>query len=240
MRFTAFSYIRVSTNKQKDANTQENQERAIKEFAECNDIEIRKEFKDLGASGATRDRKDFMKMLKELNAVDGIIVYDDDRLARDWDLSIDLMRYMREKNKKLFIARKNKIIDFNAQKEEELLSVISGWVAEQERQKMKGRQRQGITRHIEKYGTWGRAKIKVNWKWYDALKAKGLSNNAISKVMEMDNRTLKARLAERTTEKTEPIRTEKEPEKELDKILTGTTEEKQSFIAKMLLGGGVK
>lgn len=225
MNYRASSYIRVSTNKQKDANTQDNQETAIREFAAANDIEIVKSYSDLGASGSDRTRKNFQKMLDELDLVDGIIVYDDDRLARDWDLSIDLMRLLRYKNKKLFIARKNRIIDFNTQKEDELLSVISGWVAEQERQKIKQRQHQGIQKHIKKYGTWGRKKIAINWKWYDALKAKELSDNAISKVMNVDYRTLRTRIAERTgttdTPEIEPT-PEPTPEPETRPIMGGS------------------
>lgn len=192
-----FTYIRVSTDRQVDKCTYENQEVAIKKFLKGRDVEIIAEFQDLGLSGASRDRPGFNEMFSRLDEVDGICVYDDDRLARDFDMSIEQMFTLKKLKKKLYIARKCKVIDFDKQREEQLIHLISGWVAEQEREKIKQRQVDGMKRYRENNGTWGRPKKKINWKQYDEYKAVGLSDHAISKIFQMDWRTLKERVKER-------------------------------------------
>jgi DNA invertase Pin-like site-specific DNA recombinase len=139
-------------------------------------------------------------MFSRINEVDGICVYDDDRLARDFDMSIEQMFLLKRLGKKLYIARKAKVIDFNAQREEQLIHLISGWMAEQEREKIKQRQLEGIKRYRENNDSWGRPIKKVNWRLYDEYKSVGLSDNAISKIFRMDWRTLKERVNERNDE----------------------------------------
>jgi len=133
-----------------DKNTYENQTRAIKKFMKGKDLEVISEFQDLGLSGASRDRPSFKEMFSRLDEVDGICVYDDDRLARDFDMSICSMLMLKKLKKKLYIARKGKVVDFNKPREEPLIHLISGWVAEQEREKIKQRQVEGMKRYMEK------------------------------------------------------------------------------------------
>ncbi len=165
-----FAYIRVSTDKQVEAGTYQNQEKAIKDFLKGQNVQLIHTFTDKGISGATIDRPEFRDMLSRLDEVDGVCVYDTDRLARDFDLGLDLMKEFKARGKKLYIVKTRKIIDFNVQREEQLIHVIQSWVAEQERLNIKQRQRQGIDRARREGRHLGRPDVKINWKKYDEYK----------------------------------------------------------------------
>lgn len=76
-----YIYARVSSPNQK--TDLENQIETIKEFANKNNIEVKKTFKDIG-SGVHFDRKDFLKLFYKVldNKVNLIIILYKDRLSR--------------------------------------------------------------------------------------------------------------------------------------------------------------
>jgi DNA invertase Pin-like site-specific DNA recombinase len=71
-------------------------------------------------------------------------------------------------------------------------------IADDYRRETKARQIVGIQRkRASNGGQWGRKPAKINWRTYDELKAKGLKDHAISKVLEVDWRTLKKHINDR-------------------------------------------
>jgi DNA invertase Pin-like site-specific DNA recombinase len=186
-----FAYYRVSTDKQVAANTIENQVKLVRDFASSINIEILKEFFEPGESGANPDRKQYHEMIAALDEVDGIIVYQVSRLARDRRFSQRLAWDMEDKNKILYIAEDRSINDFKEMIVRIKFNLMSE-IADDYRRETKARQIVGIQRkRASNGGQWGRKPTKVNWRMYDDLKSKGLSDHAISKVLEMDWRTLK-------------------------------------------------
>jgi DNA invertase Pin-like site-specific DNA recombinase len=98
---------------------------------------------------------------------------------------------MEDKNKILYIAKDRSVNDFKEMIVRIKFNLISE-IADEERSTIKARQILGIQRkRASNGGIWGRKEARVNWRMYDELKAKGLSDNAISKVLDMDWRTLK-------------------------------------------------
>jgi DNA invertase Pin-like site-specific DNA recombinase len=192
-----FAYYRVSTDKQVKANTIENQVKLVRDFASSINIEILKEFYEPGESGANRERKEYLEMIKSLDQVDGIVVYQVSRLARDRRFSQMLAWDMEDRSKILYIAEDRSINDFKEMVTRIKFNLMSE-IADDYRRETKARQIVGIQRkRAANGGIWGRREKKVNWTRYDELKAKNLSDHAISKVLEMDWRTLKKHLAGR-------------------------------------------
>jgi site-specific DNA recombinase len=178
------TYCRVSTKDQADKNTQENQERSIKEFLKDKEVQVIKEYSDPGMSGASRDRPQYNKMLEELDQYDGICVYDVDRLSRDFEMGVNLMFMLKQMSKTLYVSRTGNIMDFSSD-EDQLIHVIKSWVSDQERKKIKARQLEGMNRYREAGKKWGRPAKEINWKKYDELKKFGLSDASISRMMEI-------------------------------------------------------
>lgn len=186
-----YAYYRVSTDKQVQANTIQNQIKTVRDFAASLNLEIVEEFNEPGESGADRSRKEYAKMISQLDQVDGLVVYEVSRLARDRRFSQMLAWDMEDRGKVLYIAKDRSVNDFREMITRIKFNLISE-IADEERQTIKARQILGIQRkRAENGGTWGRKPTKINWRLYDELKAKGLSDNATSKVLEVDWRTLK-------------------------------------------------
>jgi DNA invertase Pin-like site-specific DNA recombinase len=191
-----FIYYRVSTKDQADKGTEENQEKSIKEFLKTRDAKILEEFKDLGLSGASSERPGFNAMISRLEEVDGIAVYDPDRLSRDYEAGLKLMFELKHKGKKLYCSRTGTVTDFSSD-EDQLIHTIKSWVSEQERKKIKARQAEGIARYKENNKRWGPKVKQVNWKRYDDLRAAKVSHAAIARVLEISESTLWRRIKER-------------------------------------------
>jgi len=190
-----FAYFRVSTKEQKHMGTDENQRNHIREYSKGK-YKIVKEFSDLGVSGAERDRPGFTSMVNQLHQVDGIIVYDLDRLSRDFEIGLMLMFQLKENRKKLICSRTDSVTDFS-RSEDQLIHVIKSWVSEQERVKIKARQMEGIARYRAKNKRWGRYRKTINWKAYDKYRSFGIPRTSIAKMMGMSTATLWKLIKER-------------------------------------------
>lgn len=192
-----YAYYRVSTDKQVEANTIQNQVKIVRDFASSLNLTIEKEFYEEGESGANPERKKYHEMIMALNEVEGIVVYEVSRLSRDRRFSQRLAWDMEDNNKILYIAKDRSINDFREMIVRIKFNLLSE-IADETRTEIKARQKLGIQRkRALNGGGWGRRKSKVDWRFYDSLKAKGLSNHAISKVLGMDWRTLRKRILER-------------------------------------------
>lgn len=191
-----FVYIRVSTDKQTEKGTYENQESAIKEFLKDKDVNIVEIFKELGESGANLDRPMMNAMINRLDEVDGICVYDWDRLTRDEEFGVMLMYKMKKLGKKVYESRSRNILKFE-EMGERVMTVLKSMIAQEERTKIKARQKMGIKRFKEKNERWGPKIKKINWKKFDEYKELGLANTSICKLMGMSQKTLYRRLKDR-------------------------------------------
>lgn len=82
-----YGYKRVSTEEQVDGMSLQNQELAIKHYAEKNNFELVGMFCDEGYSAKTAKRPELQKMLDALskkdNEVQGVVVYNLSRISRD-------------------------------------------------------------------------------------------------------------------------------------------------------------
>lgn len=194
----AFSYYRNSTSDQKELATEENQRTLCKAFALENGVDIVHEYKDLGRSGLSEDgRPEYRQMLDKLDAVDGLIVYDMDRLNRDLWNQISLLILLIKNKKKLFLARERVVEDWSS-RTNILIRLILAWVGQEEVLKSKERQKAGIERYRANHeDRWGRSAAEVDWKKYDEYVDMGLSKVAIAKLFGMSRKTLYKRLEER-------------------------------------------
>lgn len=192
---TAFAYVRVSSESQKEKKTQENQVRAIKKYCLDKKINISEWFYDLAISGLEPERVGLNEMKQRINEVESIIVFDSSRLSRNFEDSIKLMFFFKERNKKVHFVNEGRAIDANDDMMQ-LILVIKSWFDSYEYRIAKERRMLGIQRYIEKHGSWGRPKKKINEKKYRMFRKAGVSKSAIARIFEMDRRTLYRRIKE--------------------------------------------
>jgi len=200
----AFGYVRVSTKEQEDKETQENQKQSIAVYAAAHGLSIVKCFQDLGISGNDNDRPDLNEMLANLDTVKNIIVYDQSRLSRNYEYSLKIMFLFQRLGVRVHLAQEGHVMDYNDDTVQ-LITSIQSWAAAQERKMINARQKAGIKRYIETHGEWGRKKIKINQKQFDALRTARVSKAAIARVLGTSratlNRWIKARDPDKTKEK---------------------------------------
>ena len=99
-------YCRVSTNNQKEEGTIELQEKSIKKYAEKNNCELVKIFKDNGVSGGSEleNRPGLAELFSYAEGnkeVEGVLIFKLDRLARDLYIQEHLIKKLEGLNKKL-------------------------------------------------------------------------------------------------------------------------------------------
>ena len=182
-----FAYCRVSTNDQRERNTQENQVRKIKRFCKSNNYKIEKWFVDF-ISGFSKERPKYDELLSKITETDGIICTYLDRFGRSL-LEILKGAEIIEASEKSFICTEQNINTSNATGR--LQFQILGAFAEFERSITRERILEGIARakaegkHCGRpYKTIPKAKLK------QFLDAK-VSFSAIGRVFEMHPKTVK-------------------------------------------------
>lgn len=110
-----YAYLRVSTENQKNNETIQIQEIAINEYAEKNNINIVKMFKDNGVSGGLEDRPALAELFENLETnakdIEGIVIFKLDRLARDIRIQENLLYDLQEKRGKKIISLKEPDLD---------------------------------------------------------------------------------------------------------------------------------
>lgn len=202
-----FGYVRISTTKQAEKQTEMNQKKAIKDYCSENELEIVELFEDIAESGANANRKEFNRMIEQLDSIDGIVVYNIDRLMRDIVIAMDFMKIIMEKNILIHETSTNSIKDLNKDTDQ-LLYLIGSWASANERKKIKERQKIGIERYIENNKRWGpkihygrkdngdRMTQREFIKEYTKLRNNGMSQVKIARVFKMNKETLYKRLHE--------------------------------------------
>jgi DNA invertase Pin-like site-specific DNA recombinase len=194
-----FIYCRNSSIEQAQKQTEVNQEQHIEKW--LNEFEIPaiivEKFIDAGKSGADPGRENYNAMLSRLNEVQGIAVYDIDRLTRDFDIGMDLIMKLRKDNKKLYVSRQRKIYDLHSFSDL-FFHVNMVMMADEERKKINQRRVEGMDRYVKEHGKWpNRPQKAINWTKYDELRESKVSKAAIARMMKIDPSTLYRRLKKR-------------------------------------------
>ncbi|WP_371805346.1 recombinase family protein [Candidatus Lokiarchaeum ossiferum] len=195
-----FAYYRISPTPRKNS-PEENQKISVQSYCEDKEIEIVKEFTDLLVSGSEMSRPEFNKMLSELNSVDGIIIFDVSRFGRDAKEAVPLFMNILNMDKKITLVKNSKTLDYSQNSQmsiwELLVPVIEFFQAEEYIKNLHIKQKIGIQRKIKVSGSWGPKKKIVDWKKYDYYIEMGVPKIAIAKMMDISQKTLYRRLAER-------------------------------------------
>lgn len=199
-----FAYYRVSSSLQEEKSTQENQENDMKKYLSKNkEIQVKEWLSDLAMTGFNDNRPKYQEMLDRIDEVDGILIFEKSRITRSLEDGLKLMFYLMKKNKVLIESLSGKITSFNTS-EEQLISMIGFWQADYAGKMIKTNQKLGIARKIEKTGSWGRKKVKINWKKYEILLEKlGNNKSAVARTMGISPVTLWRRLKEEQAQKDE-------------------------------------
>lgn len=215
-----FEYIRISPHPKKKNKegelerncTEENQKISINKYLDSHkEIEIVDTFIDLDVSGSDNNRKHFREMLDRIDEVDGVIVFAQDRLTRDEQMTTEVMYSFREKNKILIETKTGQTFTFS-EMPERLLTFVKGLISSEERLNMLARQKIGFERWRKEHPDrkhWG---IEKKWgtsldkkkkytqsqfiKDYTNYKNLGMSKLQIARNIGLDIRTLYKRLKE--------------------------------------------
>lgn len=86
-------YCRVSTDRQRENTSLEEQSRLIEEFCQRNNHNLVCTIKEVGSGAKMSVRKDFQEAVKKIKSVDGIIACKLDRIARN---TRDLLNFVEE------------------------------------------------------------------------------------------------------------------------------------------------
>lgn len=209
-----FIYYRVSTALQ-DVKMQKH---SVDEFLKHKDLNVIDEFTDIESGEYTDEREAFSEMLKRLEEVNAIVVYDWDRLSRNERFAINFVFDLRDAKIVVYQSKNGTRLDFE-QLGYRLSTIINSVIASEERLKIKKRQKDGIKKFKKDYGYWGRKIFyginpnsnrimskKTFWEKYEQFRVDfQTSKSAIARIFQMGKSTLFKRLYE-----------DKEKDKEID------------------------
>ena len=145
-------YLRISTKNQKENSSLQTQQILGEEFSKRFGYEY-EIFKDI-ESGGKLDRKELNRLLElcRNRELDGLWVYDNDRLSRDYDVSGDLRKMILEFDLRLFVGFEEVIL---SESKDRFYYNISSVMSDYERQRIKERMDFGKKRLINKGGKLG-------------------------------------------------------------------------------------
>lgn len=194
-------YARNSTVEQAQSRTEENQVHEVLTWLRTLPVVIIGEpFIDAGVSGTDPSRSAYQALLAHLDDFDGIAVYDIDRLTRDFDIGIELIRTLRRKKKKLYEASRRKVYDYNSFSDL-FFHVNMVMLSDEEHHKINERRRVGMERYRREHGLsseeWvHRPRKPINWTKYVELAQSPakFSEAAIARALGIHPSTLKLRL----------------------------------------------
>jgi len=166
-------YARVS--KDDGSQTTENQLLELRRFAQSQAWEIYYEYTD-NASGARSDRDQFQKMLADASRrrFDVLLVWASDRLTREGAYSTMHYLKMLDGYGVRFRSYTESFLDTTGPVRD-LLIAIAGWLAQQEREKIRIRTLAGQARAKAQGKHLGRPKIAVDAAGLASLRSQGLS-----------------------------------------------------------------
>lgn len=172
-------YARVS--KDDGSQTTENQLLELRRFAQSQNWTIHKEYID-HASGAKSDREQFQVMLKDASKrkFDVLVVWASDRLTREG--AYQTMHYLKTLDSYgvRFRSYTESFLDTTGPVRD-LLIAIAGWLAQQEREKIRIRTLAGQARARAQGKTIGRPRVAVNASEIASMRSQGASWSEIVK-----------------------------------------------------------
>lgn len=184
-------YARVSTDEQK---TNDQQIEELKEYCKLYKHEIVAEYRDK-ESGLTTKRKDFKRMLKDVenHNIEGIVVWKFDRLSRSlMDLN-NIVNFFKEHNVQLL--SKHELVD-TSKPEGKLLFNILGSIAEFEVDTIRKRTELGLKRAKREGKLCHRPRKEIDVKKVKKGIEDGYTLEEIARMQKMTYVTLKKRLDE--------------------------------------------
>lgn len=202
-----FIYYRVSTKLQN--LKMQKSSTSIFLSKEGEKYEVIDTFADKSITGATDERPGYQKMKKRLNEIDGILVYNWDRMSRDEELANNLMYELRKRNIFILESDTGQKLDFN-QAFNRLITFIKSMEAERERLRHKQRTKDGIKAFRKEKGYWGAEKDKKYgetsdskkiskskfWFLYEMYRKAKVKKSAIARILNISRPTLYKRLKE--------------------------------------------
>ena len=140
-------YARVSTSKQEEDGTVENQITRLKEYAKSKGHVIVREYVDNGWSGERIDRPELDRLREDAKKKiwQAVLIYDPDRLARLYWFQEYVMNELREAGIEVIFMTRNAPKD----ESEKIMYGFQGLFAEYERAKIADRTRQGKLRKVK-------------------------------------------------------------------------------------------
>ncbi len=197
-----FEYYRVSTEKQ-DFGIQKE---SIEEFFKKNPHKSIDSFEDYAKSGALGwEREAFTEMVSRLNEVDGLVIYDWDRISREEEFAVSLIYALRRKNKIVYESSSDKLLDFR-KLSDRLTGIIKSMWSEEEQLKIKKKQKDSIKIFKKEHGRWGPFKkfgeslggsrLSENqfWNRYEQYRKAYISKSGIARILNISRQTLYKRL----------------------------------------------
>jgi len=192
----AYAYIRVSL---KEENP-ENQEVAIKVWAEVNGYSIIEWFRDIGVSGAVKpiDRPGFKALLERVREKPRpVLIYELSRLGRSFYETLEALRALEELGAPVIaVSPKEGFLQNLDPSVRKLILAIFSWVAERERELLIQRTKEGMLRAKLQGRHVGRPRKPIDLNKVRELREKGLSLADISRLMGVSYSTLRRRLKE--------------------------------------------
>lgn len=200
MRFCA--YLRVSSDKQREANTIENQRRAIDAYLTYNPrIEIAHVFEDNGVS-AFKDRPNYEAMMRHLDDFDGIIVAKLSRIGRSTKQLLAIVDELHAKGKELVVVGDN--IDTTTPQGRLFFTILAAF-NEYEAALIRERMAEGLRRYKANGGRIGRPRTPLqdvggdgapSEKKLKAMYERGLGLKTMAKLFGVTRNTMRERLVE--------------------------------------------
>lgn len=196
------AYLRVSTKKQEQEDTIENQRISIRRFLEYHDnMKIIKEFPDDGVS-AFKDRPRFNEMMSRLDEFDGVIVAKLSRIGRSTKELLQLVDDFKVKKKELIVVGDN--IDTTTAQGEFFFTILAAF-NKYEAALIKERMNEGMRRYLANGGKVGMKRKRLEDivdkkpptdKQLKDYYEKGLGLTKLAKLYGVSRNTIKAKLIE--------------------------------------------
>jgi len=196
------AYLRVSTKKQEQENTIENQRQTINNYLRFHDnMVIVEEFADDGIS-AFKERPKFNEMLNRIDEFDGVVIGKLSRIGRSTKNLLQLVDDFKEKKKELIVVGDN--IDTTTP-QGKLFFILLAAFNEYEAALIKERMNEGLRRFISNGGKLGRSTKRLEDitnkkpptnKQLAEYYQNGFGLTKLAKLFGVSRNTIKARLIE--------------------------------------------
>jgi site-specific DNA recombinase len=175
-------YLRVSTDRQVEGYSLENQKKEIHDYCKYKGYELSGFFADEGISGKNiEDREDFKNMMRyvENKDVDGVIIWKTSRISRNVSDFLAITKKLEILDKKLISIRDNYDSSIATSK---LLGIITSLISEMEKDNIIEQVKGGMQERARQ-GLWNGGYVPLGYS-YDENKKKLIINKDEKKIIE--------------------------------------------------------